>query len=217
MPTGGRGARSPRGSLSTASRGAMCRTGCRAPCSALTGSRFRDRVWSERVGVTARARTGVGRCRGVRSRSRAGWAWTSPIWIMRISHEAIYQSLYVQGRGALRQELTACLRTGRALRVPRARAKSGKSFVTEEIMISERPAEVQDRAVTGHWEGDLIFGVDRSVIGTLVERSSRFTMLLHPARRRGDGTPCRARLCALPRYRRSSPGGRPERTWARRA
>jgi IS30 family transposase len=98
---------------------------------------------------------------------------------MRISHEAIYQSLYVQGRGALRRELTTCLRTGRALRVPRARAPRGKSFVTEEIMISERPAEAEDRAVPGHWEGDLILGLDRSAIGTLVERSSRFTMLLH--------------------------------------
>ena len=98
---------------------------------------------------------------------------------MRISHEAIYQSLYVQGRGALRRELTACLRTGRALRVPRARSHRGKGFVTKEIMISERPAEAADRAVPGHWEGDLILGLDRSAIGTLVERSSRFTILLH--------------------------------------
>ncbi len=99
---------------------------------------------------------------------------------MRISHEAIYQSLYVQGRGALRRELVACLRTGRALRVPRARLRGrGKSFVTEEVMISERPAEAEDRAVPGHWEGDLILGTDRTAIGTLVERSSRFTMLLH--------------------------------------
>ncbi len=99
---------------------------------------------------------------------------------MRVSHEAIYQSLYVQGRGALRRELTACLRTGRALRVPRARVRGrGKSFVTDEVMISQRPAEAQDRAVPGHWEGDLIVGLDSSAIGTLVERSSRFTMLLH--------------------------------------
>jgi len=99
---------------------------------------------------------------------------------MRISHEAIYQSLYVQGRGALRRELTACLRTGRALRVPRARTRGrGKSFVTDEILISERPAEAQDRAVPGHWEGDLILGLGSSAIGTLVERSTRFTMLLH--------------------------------------
>lgn len=76
---------------------------------------------------------------------------------MRISPEAIYQALYIQGRGALRRELTACLRTGRALRVPRARnAGRGKSFVTPEVMISERPAEATDRAVPGHWEGDLI-------------------------------------------------------------
>ncbi len=99
---------------------------------------------------------------------------------MRISHEAIYQSLYVQGRGALRRELTACLRTGRALRVPRARTRGrGKSFIAPEIMISERPAEVADRAVPGHWEGDLILGLDSSAIGTLVERTTRFTMLLH--------------------------------------
>ena len=99
---------------------------------------------------------------------------------MRVSHEAIYQSLYVQGRGALRRELTACLRTGRALRVPRARVRGrGKSFVTDEVMISQRPAEAADRAVPGHWEGDLILGLGSSAIGTLVERSSRFTMLLY--------------------------------------
>jgi IS30 family transposase len=99
---------------------------------------------------------------------------------MRISHEAIYQALFIQSRGALKRELVACLRTGRALRVPRARVGArGKQFVTGEVMISERPAEAEDRAVPGHWEGDLILGLDRSAIGTLVERSSRFTMLLH--------------------------------------
>ena len=99
---------------------------------------------------------------------------------MRISHEAIYQALYVQGRGALRRELVACLRTGRALRVPREPTRQrGRSFVTPEVMISERPAEADDRAVPGHWEGDLILGVRSSAIGTLVERTTRFTMLLH--------------------------------------
>jgi IS30 family transposase len=99
---------------------------------------------------------------------------------MRISHEAIYQALYIQGRGALRRELTACLRTGRALRVPRERARGrGKVFVTPEILISERPATVEDRAVPGHWEGDLILGLASSAIGTVVERTTRFTMLLH--------------------------------------
>ena len=99
---------------------------------------------------------------------------------MRISHEAIYQALYIQGRGALRRELTACLRTGRALRVPRERTRGrGKSFITPEILISERPATVDDRAIPGHWEGDLILGLGSSAIGTLVERTTRFTMLLH--------------------------------------
>lgn len=109
---------------------------------------------------------------------------------MRISHEAIYQSLYVQGRGALRRELTAYLRTGRALRVPRARTRGrGKSFVSKEILISERPAEAEDRAVPGHWEGDLILGLKGSAIGTLVERSTRFTMLLHLPPMEGHGGP----------------------------
>jgi IS30 family transposase len=113
---------------------------------------------------------------------------------MRISHEAIYQSLYVQGRGALRRELTACLRTGRALRVPRARSRGrGKSHVAPEVMISQRPAEAGDRAVPGHWEGDLILGLGSSAIGTLVERTTRFTMLLHLPRMPGHGDGARAK------------------------
>jgi IS30 family transposase len=107
---------------------------------------------------------------------------------MRISHEAIYQALYIQGRGALKRELVACLRTGRGLRVPRARTRGrGKKFVTPEIMISERPAEAEDRAVPGHWEGDLILGLNRSAIGTLVERATRFTMLLRLPPMEGHG------------------------------
>jgi IS30 family transposase len=109
---------------------------------------------------------------------------------MRISHEAIYQALYIQGRGALRQELTACLRTGRALRVPRARVRRrGKTFLTPAVMISQRPAEAGDRAVPGHWEGDLIIGLNSSAIGTLVERTSRFTMLLELPPMEGHGGP----------------------------
>lgn len=144
----------------------------------------------------------IGRRRGPRTDRRWAAAW-SPEQIanrlpvdfpndesMRISHEAIYQALYVQGRGALRRELTACLRTGRALRVPRARARGrGKKFVRPEIMISERPAEADDRAVPGHWEGDLILGIGSSAIGTLVERTTRFTMLLHLPRMERYGEP----------------------------
>ena len=99
---------------------------------------------------------------------------------MRVSHEAIYQALYVQGRGGLRRELTKCLRTGRTVRKPRRRAGQRREQIKDKVMISERPAEVEDRAVPGHWEGDLILGAGcKSAIGTLVERATRFTLLLH--------------------------------------
>ena len=98
---------------------------------------------------------------------------------MRISHETIYKSLFVQARGALRKELTICLRTGRTQRRPLLRTElSGKGRLQNMIMISDRPPEAEDRAVPGHWEGDLIIGKGgRSAIGTLVERSSRYVML----------------------------------------
>ncbi|RKG95439.1 IS30 family transposase, partial [Corallococcus sp. CA047B] len=109
---------------------------------------------------------------------------------MRLSHEAIYQALYVQNRGALQRELASCLRTGRTLRVPRARARvHGKKFVSPESRLNHRPSEVTDRKVPGHWEGDLILGVGSSAIGTLVERTTRFTLLLHLPRMDAHGLP----------------------------
>jgi len=118
--------------------------------------------------------------------------WWSPVQIsaglriefphdpmMRVSHETIYQSLFVQGRGELRRELARCLRSGRAKRRPRGRdGRSG--HIKGMVMISERPAEADDRAVPGHWEGDLLIGKDcKTAVGTLVERATRYVMLLH--------------------------------------
>lgn len=148
----------------------------------------------------------IGRRHGPRADRRWGKSW-SPEQIsnrlkldfpedetMRISHEAIYQALFIQGRGALKRELVACLRTGRALRVPRARSRGrGKGFVTPEVMIIERPAEVADRAVPGHWEGDLIIGLNKSAIGTLVERTTRVTLLLHLPPMEGHAQPHRVK------------------------
>jgi IS30 family transposase len=98
---------------------------------------------------------------------------------MWVSHETIYQSIYVQGRGALRRELAVCLRTGRALRKPRRKQGERRGRIKDMVLISERPPEADDRAVPGHWEGDLIIGSRNSAIGTLVERSTRFVLLLH--------------------------------------
>jgi IS30 family transposase len=130
---------------------------------------------------------------------------------MRVSPETIYQSIYVQGRGALRRELAACLRTGRALRKPRRAAgrHSGAGKIRDMVMISDRPPEAEDRAVPGHWEGDLILGKDGgSAIGTLVERSTRYCLLLHLPRGRRDAATVAAAMIAamseLPAHLRRS-------------
>jgi len=104
-----------------------------------------------------------------------------------VSHETIYQSLFVQGRGALRAELHRCLRTGRAQRRPHGRV-AGPPQLHDIVLISERPAEIEDRAVPGHWEGDLLMGTfNRTAIATLVERQTRFAMLVALPRGRSAG------------------------------
>jgi IS30 family transposase len=123
--------------------------------------------------------------------------------VMHVSHETIYQSLFVQGRGELRRELARCLRTGRIKRRARKRPEN-TGQLRHMVMISERPAEVDDRAVPGHWEGDLIIGKDcRSAVGTLVERTSRYVMLLHlPDGRDADrvGAALRQAIATLPNH-----------------
>ena len=97
---------------------------------------------------------------------------------MRISREAVYQALCIEGRGALKRELVWCLRTGRALRAPRERSRRrARAHAAPETLISERPAEAEDRAVAGRWEGDLLIGLERSATGTVAERTTRFTIL----------------------------------------
>lgn len=107
---------------------------------------------------------------------------------MRISHEAIYQALYIDGRGGLERELSRCLRKGRNLRIPRARGKRRAwAHVSEDTLLDKRPAEADDRQTVGHWEGDLIIGLHRSAIGTVVERTTRFTKLVYLPREDGYG------------------------------
>ncbi|MFF7945049.1 IS30 family transposase [Nocardia gamkensis] len=176
----------------------------------VTNSRLRDYVQQRLAGqitgpggvVVAGPRTGAWTGQNKPHRADRRWvqAW-SPRQIskrleidfpddlsMRISHEAIYQALYIEGRGALARELILCLRTGRSLRMPRARSKRAAwAHVTAPSLLRERPAEADDRAVPGHWEGDLIIGTGRSAIGTLVERSTRFTVLIRLPREQGWG------------------------------
>jgi IS30 family transposase len=140
--------------------------------------------------------------------------WWSPVQIsarlriefpgdpmMNVSHETIYQALFVQGRGELRRELARCLRSGRAKRRSRGRVEN-TGRIKDMVMISERPAEAEDRAVPGHWEGDLIIGKDcKSAVGTLVERTTRYVLLLHlPEGRSADGVAAAMRqaITALP-------------------
>lgn len=119
---------------------------------------------------------------------------------MQVSHETIYRSLFVQSRGELKRELQRHLRSGRTMRRPKARRPNGQGIIPGMVMISDRPAEVEDRAVPGHWEGDLIMGRAKSSIATLVERSTRFTMLLKLERHGAEDvyTAIRSKIPTLP-------------------
>ena len=163
---------------------------------AANGGRDGYRAWRahQRAREQARRPRGCKLARPELAAQVTSWLheWWSPVQIsrrlriefpddpmMQVSHETIYQALYVQGRGELRRELARCLRSGRARRRPRGRdGRSG--HIKGMVMISERPAEAGDRAVPGHWEGDLIIGKDcKSAVGTLVERTTRYVLLLH--------------------------------------
>jgi len=185
---------------------------------AANGGREGCRAWRAHQRARQQARR-PGTCKLARPELAAqvtSWLheWWSPVQIsrrlriefpgdpmMRVSHETIYQALYVQGRGELRRELARCLRTGRARR--RSRGRDGRSgHIKDMVMISERPAEAEDRAVPGHWEGDLIIGKDcKSAVGTLVERTTRYVMLLHLPQGRDAhlaGQAMRQAITALP-------------------
>jgi len=192
---------------------------------AANGGRRRYRAWRAEERAARRARrprvAKLDRSRPLRMiverLLEARWSPQQIAWQLRhdhpddremwVSHETIYQSLFVQGRGALRAELTRCLRSGRTRRRPAGRVDLGHQ-IADMVLISERPAEIDDRAVPGHWEGDLIIGKGtRSAIGTLVERQTRFVMLValpHGRTAEAVRTALAERILTLPEQLRRS-------------